>query len=151
MKIIELPFHERPVLELLDLQHDRAEPNRDYSGYGWARVPRIYLDDLPVDDALVLAVHSADDGPALPDDIELEFELPGREPVAVLARDFLARWLPQLPRAGAIVLALCNPHAAALRMATDVPAYYATGDVTAWLEAGRIQLAADGTWARVDT
>lgn len=158
MKILELPFRERPVLELLDLAEpprlleppDRTAPNRDYTGYGWARVPRIWLDETPIDDALVLAMHSADDGEVLPDDIELEFELPG-EPVTVLASTFLAKWLPTLPRASAVVLAMCNPHHARLAATGGAPLYYATGDVVAWLDPGdRIRLAADGSWARLD-
>ena len=102
LTIAELPFRERPVLELLALLAERAAPDHDYAGYGWARVDRLWLatgDDRgqPLDDALVLALHSADDGEPLADDIELEFELPGEPPVAVLASLFLDRWLPRLP------------------------------------------------------
>jgi len=155
MTIAELPFHERPALELLALDQDRDEPVHDYAGYGWARIDRLWLasDTAPprqVDDALVLALHSADDGEVLATDIELELELPDRPPVTVLASMFLERWLPRLPTASAIVLALCNPHRATLRPpGAAVPIHYALGDVVAWLElddrGDRIRLAAD-TW-----
>lgn len=155
LTIAELPFRERPALELLALDRDRAEPDHDYAGYGWARIDRLWLATAAappqhIDDALVLALHSADDGEAFADDIELEFELPGRSPVAVLASLFLERWLPRLPRASAIVLALCNPHRATLRAAgPGVPIHYGLGDVVAWLElddrGDRIRLTAD-TW-----
>lgn len=139
MKIAELPVAERPVLELLNLVVDRPAPDPDYAGYGWARVDRLWLADdhgsrRPVTDALVLALHSADDGEELADDVELEFELPDRAPVSVLASDFLARWLPVLPQdVSAIVLALCNPHRATLRpVPAAAPVHYALGDVTSW-------------------
>lgn len=145
MKILDLPFRERPVLELLNLVEHRAAPDPDYAGYGWARVPQIYLVDahevIAVDDALVLALHSADDAEILPDDIELIFDDVG---ASVLASDFLAKWLPKLPPAKAAVLALCNPHHAVLK----VPAYYATDDVESWKEDGRIELETEGVWTR---
>ncbi|MEO8707351.1 MAG: hypothetical protein ABI867_45405, partial [Kofleriaceae bacterium] len=43
MKIADLPFAERPVLELLNLHVDRPEPDHDYAGYGWAQVDRIWI------------------------------------------------------------------------------------------------------------
>jgi hypothetical protein len=145
MKILDLPFRERPVLELLNLHEDRAKPDPDYAGYGWARVPRVYLVDahevIAVDDALLLALHSADDAEALPDDIELIFDDVG---CSALASDFLAKWLPKLPPAKAVVLALCNPHHATLH----VPVYYATDDVESWREDGRIELETEGVWRR---
>ena len=154
--IAELAFHERPVIELLDLGDvERLEVNRDYAGYGWARVARLWLGDSrgtqPIDDALVLALHSMDDAPAVvADDVRLEFVLADRS-VAVFATRFLEIWLPRLPRASAIVLAMCNPHRAVLRARADVPIHYAFGDVEAWLDEGehvpgaRIRLAA-ATW-----
>ncbi|MDB4962198.1 MAG: hypothetical protein JWP01_2197 [Myxococcales bacterium] len=141
MKIAELPLRERPVLELLNLVGERATPDCEYAGYGWARVDRLWLatDDQrgrAVDDVLLLALHSADDAEALADDIELEFELSVGAPVSVLASAFLARWLPRLPAdASAIVLALCNPHRAVLRTPPGkTPIHYAHGDVTSWLD-----------------
>jgi hypothetical protein len=151
VRILELPFFERPVLELLNFDEQRVEVDRTYAGYGWARVPRIMVGDAVVEDALVLALHSADDGEALADDIELEFELAGREPVAVLASQFLELWLPQLPDASAIVLAMCNPHRATLERprTARAPLYYATGDVESWLdEHGGLELTASGSWTK---
>lgn len=156
MKIADLPFRERPVLELLNLEGDRDEPDPDYAGYGWARVPSVFLDDVEVRDALVLALHSADDGEPLPDDIELEFELSGGGAVTVLLSQFLADWLPKLPRAPVIVLAMCNPHRADLDVEAGVPLYYAAGDVESWLDESegpypdRLRLAAEDSWARLD-
>lgn len=154
MKIAELPFHERPVLELLNLLGERSAPDPDYAGYGWARVSRVWCAAKDggsyVTDALVLALHTADDAEAIDGDVELEFELPGQPPVSVLLSTFLARWLPLLPQASAIVLALCNPHRATLPFppAATVPVHYALGDVTSWLDDGgeRIELVAD-TWS----
>ena len=160
--IAELPFHERPVVELLALDRG-GDP--DYAGFGWAKVDRIWLSAARrparrLDDVLVVAVHASDDGPALDDDVELTFELPGEpgepsaggEPpkVRVRASMFLERWLPRLPRARAIVLAMCNPHGASLRplaAAAEVPVHYGLGDVHAWQDLdrdGRILLRADG-------
>jgi hypothetical protein len=77
----------------------------------------------------------------------------------VLATAFLDTWLPVLPPASAVVLAMCNPHRAALARlpalaSVAAPIYHATGDVTAWLDPGdRIRLAADAwrTLAAVTT
>lgn len=157
MKIAELPFRERPVRELLDLTGTRTTINRDYAGYGWARVDEIWLGQpgvsppFALSDVLVIAVHAADDGERIVDDIVLYFELPDRAPVTVLASQFFAEWLPRLPAASAIVLALCNPHHAVLQLPViDTPIYYSTGDVEAWLdeldEGERIRLAAAGSW-----
>jgi hypothetical protein len=140
LTIAELPFVERPVRELLHLEVDREQPSREFSGFGWARVDAVWLEagDQParrIDDALVLALHTADDAEQLADDLELELELPDRA-VTVLASAFLERWLPRLPRGSAIVLAICNPHRAALRRpaAATVPVHYALGEVASWRE-----------------
>jgi hypothetical protein len=151
LKIAELPFHERPVVELLALDRG-GDP--EYAGYGWARVGRLYLSAgrrplRRLDDVLVVAVHASDGGPALAGDVELTFELlPGGEKVRVHASAFLERWLPVLPQASAIVLAMCNEHGAALRCpaATAVPVHYGIGNVYAFqdLDRGeRIRLEAD--------
>lgn len=147
------------MVELLALDRG-GDP--DYAGFGWAKVERIWL-SVPgrparrIDDALVVAIHATDDGPALADDVDLTFELPGpgappADPpkVSVLATRFLAQWLPRLPRARAIVLAMCNPHGAVLpplAAAGEVPVHHGFGDVVAWqdLDRGdRIRLRADG-------
>lgn len=150
MKISELPFHERPAIELLAL--DRGE-DPDYAGFGWARVGPLYLSaggrPRRLADALVIAVHASDDGPALAGDVELTFELPpDGAKVRVHASAFLERWLPALPAAPAIALAMCNPRRATLRRiaAAAVPVHYGIGDVRAWqdLDRGsRIRLEAD--------
>jgi hypothetical protein len=151
LTIADLPFRERPLLELLNLDEDRDLPAKDYAGFGWAHVDELWLavgddDGERISDALVLALHSADDGEALADDIELEFELPDGA-VTVLASDFLARWLPKLPPARAVVLALCNSHDAALRRppAAVVPIHYGLGDVASWRDGDRVVLTAE-TW-----
>ena len=161
MKIAELPFVERPVLELLGFADDRIEVDRLYAGYGWARVPRIHLSDhdgrqTVVDDALVVAIHAADDGEPLPDDVDLMFELDdkGERIVSVLASQFFRVWLPQLPAASAVVLAMCNPHRARVTYpeGMNVPVHVASGDVEAWIDDdndGRIELCTDGSWARL--
>jgi hypothetical protein len=150
--IAELPFRERPVLELLHLDRDRAEPDGDYAGYGWARASRLWLAEPgtpphAVDDALLLALHCPDDGEPLAGDVELYFELPEGPPVTVLASLFFARWLPRLPQdASAIVLALCNPHHTSLPAPADAraPLHYAHGEVESWIsrDDGRIELRA---------
>jgi hypothetical protein len=168
MSITELPFGERPVIELLALDRD-ADP--EFDGYGWAKVDRLWLAGehgwpRRVDDALVIAVHAADDGASLADDIELDFAVdrtglrpaPPAEPsaappphpprlaslvdgglVRVRASAFLRDWIPRLPDAGTIVLAMCNPHRAALARppGTAATIHYAAGDVRAWLDPGR--------------
>jgi hypothetical protein len=157
--IADLPFVERPILDLLHFDEARSEVDRQYAGFGWARIDRIWLGSThggeltAVDDALVLALHSADDGAPLPDDVELEFELPTQSAIVSL-RAFLDRWLPKLPRTSSIVLAMCNPHHATLRFATAQPLWYATGDAESWIDdanGGRIEILADGSWATVST
>ncbi|MBK9036830.1 MAG: hypothetical protein IPL61_37205 [Myxococcales bacterium] len=152
--LLELPFGPRPPLELLGLTTDRATIDLDYAGFGWARVDRVWLAGptatTAVDDALIVAVHAADDGPALADDVVLEFALPDTIVTARLST-FLDRWLPRLPAAPAVVLALCNPHHAAMTApaaAGDRPVHYGLGPVDAWLDqrpgADRLRLAAAG-------
>ncbi|HEY5926442.1 MAG TPA: hypothetical protein VIV11_32370 [Kofleriaceae bacterium] len=156
MKILDLPFRERDVLELLNLDEERDAPDYNYAGYGWARVDEVWLDDTPVRDALLLAIHSPDDSPPVTGDIELEFELPEQPSVGAMTSTFLDKWLPTLPRASALVLVLCNPHRAELQRpnAAAGPLYYAHGDVESWLDhhdAGdRIRLASEHGWVKRD-
>jgi len=155
--ILDLPFVERPILELLHFDDARTEVDRQYAGFGWARIERIWLGSQQggelsaVDDVLVLALHSADGAAPIADDIDLEFELP-TESVIVNLTLFLSRWLPKLPRTSNIVLAMCNPHRATLRFPMTTPLWYPTGDAESWIddeEGGRIEILADGTWATV--
>jgi len=137
----DLPFRERPLLELLNVARDRDAPDPEYAGYGWARAPRLWLvapevAARHVDDALVLALHCPDDGEALERDVELYFELPDGPPVTVLASTFLRCWLPRLPRdVSAIVLALCNPQRASVPRPREssVPLHFAQGEVESWI------------------
>ncbi len=151
--IAELPFAERPVLELLRLDDPaRTAPDLDYAGFGHARVDRVTLAGAgggEVRDARLLALHSADDGEALADDVELEFVLDDGS-VAALLSAFLARWLPRVRGdERALVLVMCNPHRATLALALDVPVYYALGDVTSWLsDDGELELIAE-TWRKI--
>jgi hypothetical protein len=140
LTIADLPFFERPIHELLHLEVVRDQPSREFSGFGWARVDTVWLEarDRPphrVDDALIIALHTADDAEPLSDDLELELELPDR-PVTVLASAFLDRWLPRLPHDSAIVLAICNLHRAILPRpaAATVPVHYPLGEVASWRE-----------------
>jgi hypothetical protein len=147
VRVVDLPFRERPAIELLGFVEGRAELDHDYAGFGWARIPCVWLvdgEEHRVDDALVLALHSPDDSEPISDDIELEFELePGRSVIVMLSL-FLEQWLPKLPQASAIVLVLCNPHNARPRL--RVPVWLADGDVEAWIDdADRILLRAE-TW-----
>lgn len=147
MKLAELPFHERPVRELLGFVEGRAELDRDWAGYGWAKAD-VWLVDAKqerlVEDALVIAVHSPDDSEPIADDIDLEFELPNGGSVLVALSLFLATWLPKLPPARVVVLAVCNPHRARVKP-IGVPLWYPDGDVEAWSDDRGILLEAE-TW-----
>ncbi|WP_437736175.1 hypothetical protein [Sorangium sp. So ce1335] len=145
--ISELPFRGRPALELLNLEQHRDAPDLESTQFGWCQVAEIWLDGradgepLRVTDALVLAVHAAEEPEALSDDVELEFfveEVAKDYSVTVLLSTFLERWLPVVSGGErAIVLAMCNPHAARVRQpkaAGRTPVYYADGDVDSWLD-----------------
>lgn len=146
MRIAELPFRERPVIELLALDRDE---DPDYAGYGWAKVDRVYLASphgrRRLDDVLVVAVHAADDGAPRDTDVELDFEV-GDVVASADATAFCAHWLPRLPAARHVVLVMCNPHRARLA----IPGvHHGLGDVRAWLDPGdRIRLTADA-WRMV--
>lgn len=160
--IDQLPFHERPPLEVLHLDHARDAPDLEATGFGWAQLDQIWLagrdgSERPVDRALVLAIHAAEEPEELTDDVELEFfveEVAQGYSVTVLLSAFLERWLPRVSGGGerAIVLAMCNPHHARIPRPTcaaaGIPVHYAFGDVDSWLEAGgsgrqQIRLEAD--------
>jgi hypothetical protein len=145
--ISELPFRCRPALELLNLEQHRDAPDLESTQFGFCQVSALWLDGradrapVRVTDALVLAVHAADEPEALSDDVELEFfveEVAKDYSVTVLLSAFLDRWLPAaLSGERAIVLAMCNPHAARIRQpkaAGRTPVHYALGDVDSWLD-----------------
>lgn len=165
--ILDIPFHERDLGDLLNLDEHRDAPQFDYYHYGHARTDVIHLEErdgrepLPVvRDALVLALHSADDPEPLDRDVELEFfvdEVADDYSVTVLLSDFLDKWLPRIcADERAVVLVLCNPHGAEIArpaILRGTPLYYAVGDVESWLDMadGRpfIRLIADA-WRTAD-
>jgi hypothetical protein len=132
MRIGDLPFHERPIEELLALGGNlTVEESRQWAGFGWARVPKIWLNDELVTDALVVAVHADDDGEAVTGDIEIAFELSDAN-VTMLLSEFVQVWLPRLPSAATTVLLVCNPFHATLRM--EGRAFrYPQGEARAWM------------------
>ena len=151
----ELPFVEGEALEVLGLADAaRTTVDTDYVGFGWARAAQVWLADgdggVCVDDALLVAVHAADEGAALPDDVELQFALDAAVVVAPLSR-FLDVWLPRLPATAAIVLVACNPHRASLARpvaAGDRAVWYGLGAVDSWLDLDpqRLRLVAHHGW-----
>jgi hypothetical protein len=148
LRILDLPFRERPAIELLAL--DRG-PDPEYAGYGWAKLERVWLESphwrRRLDDVLVLAIHAADDGAPHAEDVELDFEVDDKIVASADATAFLAQWLPQLPAARHVVLVMCNPHRA--RLVTPAGVHHGIGDVRAWLDPGdRIRFTADA-WRRV--
>jgi hypothetical protein len=145
--ISELPFKAWPPLALLNLEQHRDAPDLESTQFGFCRVGVIRLHGRAqgapreVRDALVVAVHAADEAERLADDVELEFfveEVAKDYSVTVLLSAFLERWLPvAFTGEQAIVLAMCNPHAARVRRpkaAGRAPVYYADGDVDSWLD-----------------
>lgn len=143
--IAEIPFEERPLLTLLHLDEDRDSPDLDFAGYGFGRAESLWLarhehpELVQVSDALILALHSADEGEELAGDIELEFVVDAVAEgysVTVLLSDFIRIWLPRIAGGErAIVLALCNPYRAVLprpASAGSTPVYFALGDVESW-------------------
>lgn len=147
MRILDIPFRERPAIELLALDRDEDPA---YAGYGWARLPCVWLASphwrRRLDDVLVLAIHAADDGAPKDDDVELDFEV-GTTVASSDATAFVAQWLPRLPAARHVVLVMCNPHRA--RLVTPPNVIHGIGDVRAWLDPGdRIRLTADA-WRMV--
>jgi hypothetical protein len=166
--IADLPFRRRDILDLLHLDAQRDAPDPDYAGYGHGVAPAIGLVSRQggarlVRDALVIAVHSADEPQTAADDILLEFEVPELGAgcaVTTLLSDFLRVWLPRLEEAAgaarALVLVVCNAHAARIaRPATahDLPVHYPLGEVESWIhfdgDQGSLHLVAD-TWCVID-
>lgn len=146
--IADIPFRERDVLELLNLDQERDAPDLDYCDFGYARARVVSLESrghpepLPlVRDALILGLHAAEEPEVLDRDIELEFfidEVAEDYSVTALLSAFLDAWLPRLTGGErAIILVLCNPHDADIprpAAAGATPVYYALGDVDSWLD-----------------
>lgn len=145
----DLPFFEQPPYELLAIGFNDSGVLDDYEGYGWVRLDRVVLEEesgsrREVRDALVLAMHIAEDSDPLEDDVDLEFRVDptddaNEECLFIYLSKFLAAWLPKLPRdPRAIVLALCNPHRVPFRRPPEAPAgvpiWHALGDVLSWCE-----------------
>ena len=170
----DLPFVERSVAELLGIAPGRAAVDEDFEGFGWARVPELWLEtsaragDGPtrrIRDAIVLALHSSDsdEGTAVGGsaaegaEVDLEFRVDGEVLVVGLGA-FLEAWIPRLPAAAPHwVLALCNPRSHRLArpagLAPETAVWYAAGNVDAWSEGGsgqdaRFGLTAD-QWIRL--
>jgi hypothetical protein len=147
MRLEDLRFEARDPLSLLGIVRGRAEPDLEFAGYGYARVPELELvgADGPstlVYDALVLALHTPDEPDETSTELELEFELElDGELVSALVP--LHRFLelaaaPLVGDATDVVLALCNPQS--LRptppswLVGPRRLHFATGDVIAWLD-----------------
>jgi len=158
-KLAEIPFLRREPLDLLNLRGERRAPDPDYAGFGHGRADLVRLEDragacVEVEGALILALHSSDLGQARADDIDLEFFVdevaPGYSVTARLSAFLAARLEEVRGDERAIVLALCNPHRAAIARpaaAGALPVHYALGDVESWLDPdGRLRLTADA-WA----
>jgi hypothetical protein len=158
----DLPFVERDPWALLGIDRSRGPGQGDvdegWDSFGYAWLPQLALEWEPgrrevLAGVLLLALHSEDDAPALPGDIELAFWLDAsggaagaERPLVVSAplSVFLGAWLPRLlaarphapPRA--LVLALCNPQRTRLPRPAVVPAgcalWYAIGSAAAWAE-----------------
>jgi len=139
-RIADVPLVQLDPLRLLNLDRDRDAPDLDFAGFGWARAREIDLASprgrVRVRDALVLALHSADEQPD-DGDVLLELELADQVVRAPLRR-FLAARLPELLGSEAeVVLALCNPKAVRIAAPVGLGArrlHYADGDVLSWLD-----------------
>jgi len=141
-----LPFPEAPPLTLLGFDPTRRDPELEYDAFGHTSLPHVDLvstgapaSALRIEAPKIFALHSADDGDAYPDDIDLEFWVDDDTAVVVSLALFLERRAgPLIGDAPCLVLALCNPHRARLRrpeaVEVSVPIYYAEGDVIAYLD-----------------
>ena len=149
LSIADLPLPERDPLRLLGFDPARSEPDLDFWRFGHARLPAVELESRRTGERrrvvgpMIFALHSADDGEPYPDDVDLEFWLDedeedeDEEAIIVSLALFLERRAAALVGdAPALVLALCNPHAARLRRPAGVaaPMFYADGDVIAFFD-----------------
>lgn len=152
-RIADLPFRPAPPDDLLGIDWGRPGfVDDEHEGFGWGLVPRLELvgtDDGTthlLEGALVLALHSADreDGTA-PFDLELVVE---GERLHVPLDRFLEVWLPSLPEAKDLVLAVCNPTAFRFTRSSAARAtrcWAALGDVDS--SARRDPITHETTWA----
>ncbi len=138
-----LCFPEVAPLQLLGFDPDRPGPEMEYDAFGHTLLPALALVESAGQSVFrlacsrVFALHSADDGEAHIDDIDLEFWVDDDTAVQVSLALFLERRAELLiGDADALVLALCNPHRARIRRprGVTVPIYYAEGDVIAFMD-----------------
>ncbi len=151
-RLRDLPFAAGSATAVLGLDHGGASVDLQFVGYGWCGPVTVWLDDgarcVAVEQAVVVALHAADDAPPIADDVLLEFVVddgPTPTSVSALLSAFLAAWLPVLPPAGPIVLALCNPHHAWLvprliQLAPSRTWFVADGNVDSWADAAPSRL-----------
>lgn len=143
--LAEVPFEEKEPDVLLGISPGRASIDTAHEGFGWGRVPRLVLEDdaggtRALEDALVIALHVADeDGTAPDDDPDIELRV-GDEVLLARLSAFLRVWAPRLQACPAWVLALCNPRRRTIARAPAIPSgtmlWYALGDVDSWAEEG---------------
>jgi hypothetical protein len=139
-----LPFRVQAPDALLGL--DWARPGTvddDYRGFGWGFVPGLVLGSaceprVMLASPLVLALHNAPPEDALESTgFLLEFDIDG-ERLHVELEAFLKVWLPRLPTADTVVLALCNPERRELPRPRGLSGgtrfIHALGDVESWGE-----------------
>lgn len=144
-----LPFEQQELLWLLGVDQQRDAPDEDFDRFGWARAECLWLaapsrPARPVRNALLVALHNADEPPEDGRAFELEFdaEIDGEELSYVmdLRRVLEAHVTPLLEPPGMpfdVVLALCNPHGLVVEPPTTsrpVQWHWARGDVQSWLE-----------------
>jgi hypothetical protein len=160
VSIADLPFPERDPLRLLGFDPARSDPDLDFWRFGYARLAAVELESRATGERrrvaapMVYALHSADDGEPYDDDVDLEFWLDDddeededEEAIIVTLSLFLERRAAALVGdAPALVLALCNPHAARLRRPAGItaPIFYADGDVIAFFDVD-VNVEADAT------
>jgi hypothetical protein len=150
--IADIPFQQAPPDDLLGIDWGRPGfVDEDHLGFGWGIVPRLRLvgtspySRVDLDNALVLALHSADRAPDSDAPFDLELVIAGERLHVPLDR-FLAVWLPKLPAATDVVLALCNPTAWPLArppLAAGARCWCATSDVDSSAE---VSAATATTW-----
>ncbi|MEM6293788.1 MAG: hypothetical protein AAGA54_21110 [Myxococcota bacterium] len=144
VSLADIPFAQaqpRTLLGLTDAQ--RAEPDEDFTGFGWCRPASVWLEASTsgmhrIVEPLLVAAHTPDEPRPGLLTLEFWFEHDG-EPIAVevsWARFADAFISPLLGEERDVVLAICNP----LDVTFTPPAgfgarrlHVASGDVTSWL------------------